>query len=83
MLHGEHSAILSIIKLPVVIKIFFLSIFSGRFTQVYCNIKKQTPLKQYVTVFMILFDLIIYVISTIFQLHVNRDVSSWVEPVLS
>ena len=31
--------------------------------------------------FLILFDLILYVPSTIFQL--NRDVSSWVEPVLS
>ena len=30
---------------------------------------------------MILFDLILYVPSTIFQL--NRDGSSWVEPVLS
>ena len=29
----------------------------------------------------VLFDLILYVPSTIFQL--NRDVSSWVEPVLS
>ena len=35
MLQGEHSAILStFIKLPFVIKIFVLSILSGRFTQV-------------------------------------------------
>ena len=35
MLLGEHSAILStVIKLQFVIKIFVLSIFSGRFTQV-------------------------------------------------
>ena len=35
MLQGEHSAILlTFIKLPFVIKIFVLSIFSGRFTQV-------------------------------------------------
>ena len=35
MLKGEHSAILStFIKLPIVIKIFVLSILSGRFTQV-------------------------------------------------
>ena len=31
--------------------------------------------------FLFLFDLILYVPSTIFQL--NRDGSSWVEPVLS
>ena len=40
MLQGEHSAILLIfIKLPFVIKIFVLSILSGRFTQVilYCS----------------------------------------------
>ena len=35
LLQGEHSAILlTCIKLPFVIKIFVLSIFSGRFTQV-------------------------------------------------
>ena len=35
MLQGEHSAILStFIKLPFIIKIFVLSIFSGSFTQV-------------------------------------------------
>ena len=35
MLQGEHSAILlTFIKLPFIIKIFVLSIFSGRFTQV-------------------------------------------------
>ena len=34
-----------------------------------------------IVVFVCLFDLIIYVPSTIFQL--NRDGSSWVEPVLS
>ena len=33
------------------------------------------------TFFVCLFDLILYVPSTIFQL--NRDVSFWVEPVLS
>ena len=32
-------------------------------------------------IILILFDLILYVPSTIFQL--NRDMSSWVEPVLS
>ena len=36
---------------------------------------------QYLRVDFDLFDLILYVPSTIFQ--VNRDVSSWVEPVLS
>ena len=35
----------------------------------------------YNDVFVCLFDLILYVPSTIFQL--NRDESSWVEPVLS
>ena len=35
----------------------------------------------YYLVFVCLFDLILYVPSTIFQL--NRDGSSWVEPVLS
>ena len=34
-----------------------------------------------VSLFVCLFDLILYVQSTIFQL--NRDGSSWVEPVLS
>ena len=34
-----------------------------------------------VTCYFVLFDLILYVPSTIFQL--NRDGSSWVEPVLS
>ena len=35
MLQGEHSAILlTFIKLPFVLKIFVLSIFSGRFTQI-------------------------------------------------
>ena len=35
MLQGEHSAILStFIKIPAVIKIFILSILSGRFTKV-------------------------------------------------
>ena len=46
MLHWEHSAILlTFINVPFVIKIFVLSILSGRFTQVYlysvlnkCNI---------------------------------------------
>ena len=34
MLQGEHSAILlTIIKLPFVIKIYVLSVLSGRFTQ--------------------------------------------------
>ena len=35
----------------------------------------------YLMKFFVLFDLILYVPSTIFQL--NRDGSSWVEPVLS
>ena len=36
MLHGERSAILStFIKLPFVMKTFFLSILSGRFRQVF------------------------------------------------
>ena len=40
----------------------------------------KLTLKQ-VYMFVCLFDLILYVPSTIFQL--NRDGSSWVEPVLS
>ena len=35
----------------------------------------------WLVLFVCLFDLILYVLSTIFQL--NRDGSSWVEPVLS
>ena len=66
MLQREHSAILlTFIYLPFVLKIFVLSIF-------------EWPLK---TDFTCLFDLILYVPSTIFQL--NRDRSSWVEPVIS
>ena len=34
-----------------------------------------------VSLSFVLFDLILYVPSTIFQLQVNRDGSSWVEPV--
>ena len=34
-----------------------------------------------VTILPVLFDLILYILSTIFQL--SRDGSSWVEPVLS
>ena len=43
MLQGGHSAILStFIKLPIVIKIFVLSIISGRFTQVLLYLEHQT-----------------------------------------
>ena len=67
MLQGEHSAILlTFIKLPFDIKTFVLSIF-------------EWPLKTGFT--LPLFDLILYVPSTIFQLF--RDGPSWVEPVLS
>ena len=68
---GEHSAIpLTFITLPFTIKIFVLSVF-------------EWPLKTGFTVgcFVCVFDLILYVPSTIFQF--NRDGSSWVEPVLS
>ena len=47
MLQGEHSALLStFIKLLFVIKIFVLSILSGRFTQVllYLNVDHLTSL---------------------------------------
>ena len=37
--------------------------------------------KTYIIMFVCLFDLIFYVTSNIFQL--NKDGSSWVEPVLS
>ena len=41
LLQGEHSAIiLNFIKLPFVIKIFVLSILSGRFTQVLLYLKR-------------------------------------------
>ena len=48
----------------------------------YCNIHGG-KFKIYITVlnFSFLFNLIVYIPSTIFQL--NRDGSSWVEPVLS
>ena len=93
MLQGEPSAILwTFIKLPVVIKIFVLSIFEWSlktgFTVFCLNflcfnafnlISNMTPIKKKNTFF--LFDLILYVPSTTFQL--NRGGSSWVEPVLS
>ena len=44
------------------------------------HVKINTP-DQGPKVFVCLFDLILYVPSTIFQLY--RDGSSWVEPVLS
>ena len=44
-------------------------------------IEINKPLVELILVFVCLFDLILYVPSTIFQL--NRDRSSWVEPVLS
>ena len=44
------------------------------------NMKKRND-NLFVCLFVCLFDLILYVPSTIFQL--NRDGSSWVEPVLS
>ena len=72
MLQGEHSAILStFIKLPFVIKIFDLSIYEWLFKlqRFYC---KQV---------LIVFYMILYAPSTIFQLY--RDGSSWVDPVLS
>ena len=42
---------------------------------------KMVPYQVLQLICLFLFDLILYVPSTIFQL--NRDVSSWVEPVLS
>ena len=45
------------------------------------NIPQITAPENMVLSRLILFDLILYVPSTIFQL--NRDGSSWVEPVLS
>ena len=59
------------IKLPLVIKIFVLSIFEWPFYIGFTVSVRSVSL----------FDLILYVPSTIFQL--NRDGSSWVEPVLS
>ena len=68
MFQGEHSAILlTFFKVPFVFKILVLFIF-------------EWPLKTDFSVF-VLFDLILYAPSTIFQL--NRDGSSWVKPVLS
>ena len=46
------------------------SILTIKIGKIWCNLKE-----------LVLFDLILYVPSTIFQL--NRDGSSWVEPVLS
>ena len=48
-----------------------------------CIIRKMTvsAINKAVHLLICSFDLILYVISTIFQL--NRDGSSWVEPVLS
>ena len=43
--------------------------------------KLKAYMSHFLTFLISLFDLILYVPSTIFQL--NRDVSSWVEPVLS
>ena len=51
------------------IEYFFQNIFFRKFLQEYYQTGKQ------------LLDLILYVPSTVFQL--NRDGSSWVEPVLS
>ena len=49
MLQGEHSAILlTFIELPFVIKIFVLSILSGRFTQVLLKGHKLEFQNQYV-----------------------------------
>ena len=46
MLQGEHSAILlTLIKLLFVIKIFVLSILSGRFTQVLLDMLPKIKLK--------------------------------------
>ena len=46
-----------------------------------CGDVAQLPLKISLNLMICLFDLILYVPSTIFQLY--RDGSSWVEPVLS
>ena len=46
----------------------------------FCKISSHFE-KEHICLFAVLFDLILYVPSTIFQL--NRDGSSWVEPVLS
>ena len=46
-----------------------------------CEIRGGGDLYVLLVLFFVLFDLILYVPSTIF--HLNRDGSSWVEPVLS
>ena len=43
--------------------------------------KMEKSISQKKVLFFVLFDLILYVLLTIFQL--DRDESSWVEPVLS
>ena len=78
MQDGEH------IKLLFVIKIFVLSILVAVLHRFYCNSSHITAHMIYylgLHVFCLfgVFDLILYVPSTIFQL--NRDGSSWVEPV--
>ena len=87
MFQGEHSAIrLTFIKLPFVIKIFVLSNFEWLFYTGFtvCLHASRTYFVQIEVESQFrlsLFDLIFYIPSTIFQL--NRDGSSWIEPVLS
>ena len=79
MLQGEHSAILSaFIKLLFVSKIFVLSIFEWPFKTGFTVYRNFLTLSNQMLSYIVL---ILYVPSTIFQL--NRDWSSWVEPVLS
>ena len=83
MLQGEQSAILlNFIRLEFVIKISVLSSFYWPFYTgftVYLQNSKRASRRDFG--FVCLFDLILYVPSTIFQL--NRDGSSLVERVLS
>ena len=73
MLQREHSAILStFIKLPFVIKIFVFVWFDSLRPIKNLSVKQGR---------FVLFDLILYIPSKIFQLY--RDGSSLVEPVLS
>ena len=76
MLQGHSAILLTFIKLPFVIKIFVLSIFEWLF---YTGFTVVCNFLLFVCLFLV--DLILYVPSIIFQL--NRDGSSWVEPVLS
>ena len=72
---------LSIFSYQLLLRSFFCLLLSGRFTQVllYRITRPVTALDSCILVF--LFDLILYVPSTVYQLC--RDMSSWIEPVLS